>query len=110
MLLNSDYDVRLRLCDIRDVQVRYMSLVRNDEEAKHREKLFDAINNLTEITRDGLEKALQALHNHKISIRPGTCVTKNGASSAWDLWIENYHGPCKSGWYMRIYLFRKNEP
>lgn len=104
MLLSPEYDVVPTLHDIRDVVIKYCEFERNDEEHKHRAILYQTICNLTDITREGMEKALQEHHNRKVWLKPGTTV-ENGASSAWDLWIERPHGT--RGWYMTIYLYRK---
>ena len=104
MLLSPEYNVVPRLCDVRDVHIKFVSIRLNDLEFENRAVLRESINNLTDITREGMEKAIQAHHDGKIWLKPGATV-ENGASSAWDVWIERSYGAKML--YMTINLYRK---
>lgn len=104
MLLSPEYDVVPTLHDICDVVIKYCGLERNDEEHKHMAALYQTICSLTDITREGMEKALQTLHNRKIWLKPGSTI-EEGANSAWELWIERSYGTKEC--YMTIYLYKK---
>lgn len=104
-IIQSNYDVRPRLIDVRDIMIKYDRFSCNDQENKYRFLLYNAICNMTELSREGLTRALQELHqNRGIRIKPGSTV-EFGNSSTWEMWREVWRG--NYALYMTIYIDKK---
>ena len=111
MLLNNDYDVKLRLGDVYDITIKYAAASHNVAELERRKKIRRAVHTLMDLSESGLEQTIQKYFATKVSIRPVVVLTEpfENANSAWDVIVDDWYGNGFAGIYMVIYLYKKHE-
>ena len=111
MLLNNDYDIKLRLDDVYDITIKYAGAPPNVTELERRKNIRRAILTLMDLSESGLEHTIQKYFATKVSIRPVVVLTEpfETANSAWDVIVDDWYGNGFAGIYMVIYLYKKHE-